>query len=53
VEDKAKQIDDRRSQIWAELLEKAKDDPELAEKLKVAQNVTERYSEAFQRLAGC
>jgi hypothetical protein len=31
VEDKAKQNHDRRSQIWAELQEKAKDDPDLAE----------------------
>lgn len=53
VEDKAKQIDDRRSRIWTELQEKAKDDPELAEKLKVAQRVMEKYNETFQRLADC
>jgi hypothetical protein len=53
VEDKAKQIDDRRSRIWTELQEKAKDDPELAEKLKVAQRVMKKYNETFQRLADC
>ena len=53
MEDKAKQIDDRRSRIWTELQEKAKDDPELAEKLKVAQRVMEKYNETFQRLADC
>lgn len=53
MEDKAKQTHGSQSQIWTELQEKAKDDPELAKKLKVAQCVLERYSEAFQRLADC
>jgi len=53
MEGKAKHNDDRHSLLWAELQEKAKDDPELAEKLKVAQRVVDKYSETFQRLADC
>jgi hypothetical protein len=53
VEEKAKPEHDRCSQIWAELQEKAKEDPELAKKLKAEQNVMERYKETFQRLADC
>ncbi|MFY9855657.1 MAG: hypothetical protein WAK26_17440 [Terracidiphilus sp.] len=53
MEDKAKQTEDSRSQTWAELHEKAKDDPEFAEKLKVAQRVIDKYSETFQQLANC
>jgi hypothetical protein len=33
-----------------ELQEKAKGDPELAEKLEIAKSVIERYSETSQRL---
>jgi hypothetical protein len=51
VEEKAKSENDRRSPLWTELQEKAKDDPELAEKLETARRVIERYSEALQRLA--
>jgi hypothetical protein len=53
VEEKAKPDHDPHSQIWAELQEKAKDDPEFARKLEVAKHVTERYREAFERLADC
>ena len=45
MEEKAKPGTDRHSPIWVELQEKAKDDPELAEKLEVAKRVIERYSE--------
>ena len=53
MEDKAKQNHDPHSQIWAELQEKAKDDPELAEQLKAAKSVIETNSEVLQRLADC
>ena len=53
VEDKAKQIDDRRSRIWTELQEKAKDDPELAEQLDAARNVVATNSEVLNWLADC
>ena len=51
MEEKAKPDHDRHSKIWAELQEKAKDDPELAGKLEASKRVTERYSEALQKLA--
>ncbi len=51
MEEKAKHGDDRHSQIWAELHEKAKDEPQLADMLEVAKRVMERYSETLQRLA--
>lgn len=51
MEEKAKLGDDRRKFLWAELQEKAKDDPELAKHLDIAKSVIERYSETLQRLA--
>jgi hypothetical protein len=51
VEDKAKLDHDRHSPLWAELLEKAKDDQELAAHMEAAKSVMERYSETLQRLA--
>jgi hypothetical protein len=53
VEEKAKLDHDRRRRIWAELQEKAKDDPELAEQLKAAKSVIETNREVLQRLADC
>jgi len=47
----AKPGDNRHSQHRAELQEKAKDDPQLAQKLEVAKRVMERYSETLQKLA--
>ncbi len=44
---------DRHSRLWTELIKKAKDDPELAEHLEVAQRVIERYRETLRRLAQC
>jgi hypothetical protein len=51
VEEKAKPDHDRHSPLWTELLEKAKDDPELAAHMEAAKSVMERYSETLQRLA--
>lgn len=51
MEEKAKPNNDRHSRLWAEIHEKAKDDPELVQKLEVAKRVMERYSETLQRLA--
>ena len=51
MEEKAKPRDDRHGPLWAELQEKAKDDPELSEQLEAARRVIERYSETLQRLA--
>ncbi len=51
MKEKAKPDDDRRSRIWVELQEKAKDDPQLAEQIVAAKRVMERYSETLQRLA--
>lgn len=53
MEEKAKPDHDRSSQIWAELQEKAKDDPELEEQLKATRSVIETNSEVLQRLADC
>jgi hypothetical protein len=35
----------------SEIEEKAKDDPELKEKIRLARQVMEKYSDALQRLA--
>jgi hypothetical protein len=43
--------ENRRSSDWIEAEERAKTDPELAEKLAVAKRIEERYSEALKRLA--
>ena len=51
MEVKAKPDTDRHTPLWAELQEKAKDDPELAKHLEVAKSVIERYSKTLQRLA--
>jgi hypothetical protein len=51
-EEKAKPRDDRHGLLWAELHEKAKHDPELANHLEAAKSVIERYSETLHRLAG-
>jgi hypothetical protein len=51
MEERAKINEKCRSTRWAELEEKAKDDPQLAEQLKVAKRVMERYSDTLQRLA--
>ena len=51
MEEKGKPDTDRHSLLWLELQEKAKDDPELAEKLEVAKSVMKRYSKTLQRLA--
>jgi len=51
IEEKAKPSDNRHSRLWAEIQEKAKDDPQLAEQLEVAKRVMERYSETLQKLA--
>jgi hypothetical protein len=42
MEEKAKTRDDRRGALWAELREKAKDDPELAKMLEAARRVMDR-----------
>ena len=42
-----------RSTRWEEFQEKAKDDPELAEHLKVAAEVIRRYNDTFRQLADC
>jgi hypothetical protein len=51
VEEKAKPDNVRHGRLWAELLEKAKDDPELAAHLEAAKRVIERYRDTLQRLA--
>jgi hypothetical protein len=51
MSDKTKPEIDRRGRPWTELVEKAKDDPELAKVVEAAQHVIERYSETLQRLA--
>jgi hypothetical protein len=38
-------------QLWDELREKAKNDPELARKLEAMERVIDRNREALQRLA--
>ena len=43
--------EDARRPLEDEANERAKDDPEFADKLKVAKRIVERYSEALQRLA--
>jgi len=51
MEEIGKTPDDRHSPLWAELQEKAKDDPELARTLEIAKDVMERYSDTLKRLA--
>jgi hypothetical protein len=51
MKETAKPASDRHSRLWAELHEKAKDDPQLAQMLEAAKHVMEKYSETFQRLA--
>jgi hypothetical protein len=43
--------EDSHSYHWNELQKMAENDPELARKLEIAGKVTDRYREAFQRLA--
>lgn len=49
MEEKAKS--DNTLSFEPEIVEKAKDDPELAEKIRVARQVMGRYAETLQRLA--
>ena len=51
MEEKTKPGSVRHILLWAELQQKAKDDPELAKKLDAAKSVIERYRETLQRLA--
>jgi hypothetical protein len=51
MEEEIKPRTDRNGSLWKEIEEKAKSDSELTEKLKTANRVIERYSEALQRLA--
>lgn len=51
MENEATSRDGRDGPLWTELLERAKDDPELAEHLSAAKNVLDRYRETLQRLA--
>jgi hypothetical protein len=51
MEQKAKPRVDRHGPVWAELQEKAEDDPELAKHLEAVKRVIEGYSETLQRLA--
>jgi len=51
MEEKAKPDNDRHGPLWTELMEKAKDDPQLAEQLEAAKHVMEKYSETLQKLA--
>jgi len=51
MEEKAKFRENRHGSLWTQLQEKAKDDPELARHLEIAQDVIERYSETLERLA--
>ena len=50
MEEKTKPGSVRHILLWAELQQKAKDDPELAKKLDAAKSVIERYRETLQRL---
>jgi hypothetical protein len=51
VEEKTKIEKDRYSVLLAELLEKAKDGPNLARQLEAIKRVMEENSEVLQRLA--
>jgi hypothetical protein len=51
MEEKTKTDNSPRSSRWAELEERAKDDPQLARRIEVAKQVMERYSDTLQRLA--
>ena len=51
IENKAKPENNRHGPLWAELQEKAKDNPQLAKQLEAAKRVMERYRETLQRLA--
>jgi hypothetical protein len=51
MEEKAKISRGHHSPLWMELKEKAKDDPELARMLDVAEEVMTRYSDTLQKLA--
>jgi hypothetical protein len=51
MKEKAKPANDRRGRLWAELQEKAKDDPRLTRQLEAAKRGMEECSETLQRLA--
>jgi hypothetical protein len=51
IEDKANPRGRVHGPLWTEFQEQAKNDPELAKKLQVAERIAEKYSDALQRLA--
>ena len=51
MEEKAKSDDGRYGPLGPELQGQAKNDPEFAKKMEAARRITERYSDALQRLA--